>query len=157
MARTPLMAGNWKMNLDHLQAIAFVQKLAWSLKDARHDFTAVEVAVFPPFTDLRSVQTLVAADKLPLAFGAQDGHKHDAQYMALAARICETCMAMYTRTRTGSRENSGFSTCMRPSRSIEFVMLHIWCFDSFVVSTPARSCPGSRYTVAPGMFASSRS
>jgi hypothetical protein len=37
-----------------------------------------------------------------LAFGAQDGHKHDAQYMALAARICETCMAMYTRTRTGS-------------------------------------------------------
>ena len=70
--RTPLIAGNWKMNLDHLQAIAFVQKLAWSLKDARHDFAEVEVAVFPPFTDLRSVQTLIAADKLPLAFGAQD-------------------------------------------------------------------------------------
>jgi len=70
--RIPLIAGNWKMNLDHLQAIAFVQKLAWNLKDAGHDFTAVEVAVFPPFTDLRSVQTLVAADKLPLAFGAQD-------------------------------------------------------------------------------------
>ena len=47
--RTPLIAGNWKMNLDHLQAIAFVQKLAWSLKDAHHDFTDVEVAVFPPF------------------------------------------------------------------------------------------------------------
>ncbi|MEO6200057.1 MAG: triose-phosphate isomerase [Cryobacterium sp.] len=75
--RTPLIAGNWKMNLDHLQAIAFVQKLAWSLKDAQHDFTAVEVAVFPPFTDLRSVQTLVAADKLPLAFGAQDISEHD--------------------------------------------------------------------------------
>ncbi|TFB83164.1 triose-phosphate isomerase [Cryobacterium sp. Hh7] len=70
--RTPLIAGNWKMNLDHLQAIAFVQKLAWNLKDANHDFAAVEVAVFPPFTDLRSVQTLVSADKLPLAFGAQD-------------------------------------------------------------------------------------
>ncbi|MFC5930237.1 triose-phosphate isomerase [Cryobacterium melibiosiphilum] len=70
--RTPLIAGNWKMNLDHLQAIAFVQKLAWSLKDANHDFTAVEVAVFPPFTDIRSVQTLISADKLPLAFGAQD-------------------------------------------------------------------------------------
>jgi triosephosphate isomerase len=70
--RTPLIAGNWKMNLDHLQAIAFVQKLAWSLKDAAHDFTAVEVAVFPPFTDIRSVQTLISADKLPLAFGAQD-------------------------------------------------------------------------------------
>ncbi|MBG6058706.1 triosephosphate isomerase [Cryobacterium sp. MP_M5] len=70
--RTPLIAGNWKMNLDHLQAIAFVQKLAWNLKDAKHDFSAVEVAVFPPFTDLRSVQTLVSADKLPLAYGGQD-------------------------------------------------------------------------------------
>jgi triosephosphate isomerase (TIM) len=70
--RTPLIAGNWKMNLDHLQSIAFVQKLAWSLKDAGHDFATVEVAIFPPFTDLRSVQTLVSADKLPLAFGAQD-------------------------------------------------------------------------------------
>ncbi|WP_022885089.1 triose-phosphate isomerase [Glaciibacter superstes] len=76
-ARTPLIAGNWKMNLDHLQAIAFVQKLAWSLKDADHDFATVEVAVFPPFTDLRSVQTLVAADKLPLAYGAQDVSEHD--------------------------------------------------------------------------------
>jgi triosephosphate isomerase len=65
------------MNLDHLQAIAFVQKLAWSLKDAGHDFTSVEVSVFPPFTDLRSVQTLISADKLPLAFGAQDVSAHD--------------------------------------------------------------------------------
>jgi triosephosphate isomerase len=71
-ARTPLIAGNWKMNLDHLQAIAFVQKLAWNLKDAGHNFADVEVAVFPPFTDLRAVQNLVAADKLPLVFGAQD-------------------------------------------------------------------------------------
>jgi triosephosphate isomerase (TIM) len=75
--RTPLIAGNWKMNLDHLQAIAFVQKLAWSLKDSNHDFSSTEVAVFPPFTDLRSVQTLVSADKLPLAFGAQDVSAHD--------------------------------------------------------------------------------
>ncbi|GAA3867227.1 triose-phosphate isomerase [Leifsonia kafniensis] len=75
--RTPLMAGNWKMNLDHLQAIAFVQKLAWSLKDANHDFATVEVAVFPPFTDLRSVQTLISADKLPLTFGAQDVSMHE--------------------------------------------------------------------------------
>ncbi|MCU1423734.1 MAG: triose-phosphate isomerase [Microbacteriaceae bacterium] len=70
--RIPLIAGNWKMNLDHLQSIAFVQKLAWSLKDARHDFGTAEVAVFPPFTDLRSVQTLISADKLTLAFGGQD-------------------------------------------------------------------------------------
>jgi triosephosphate isomerase (TIM) len=75
--RTPLIAGNWKMNLDHLQAIAFVQKLAWGLKDARHDFSSVEVAVFPPFTDLRSVQTLISADRLPLTFGAQDLSEHD--------------------------------------------------------------------------------
>jgi triosephosphate isomerase len=76
--RIPFIAGNWKMNLDHLQSIAFVQKLSWTLTDARHDFSAVEVAVFPPFTDLRSVQTLVAADKLPLVFGAQDISEHDA-------------------------------------------------------------------------------
>jgi len=75
--RVPFIAGNWKMNLDHLQSIAFVQKLAWSLKDARHDFGSAEVAVFPPFTDLRSVQTLISADKLDLAFGAQDLSAHD--------------------------------------------------------------------------------
>jgi triosephosphate isomerase len=75
--RTPLIAGNWKMNLDHLQSIAFVQKLAWTLKDAQHDVGSAEVAVFPPFTDLRSVQTLVNADDLPIAFGGQDISAHD--------------------------------------------------------------------------------
>lgn len=75
--RIPLMAGNWKMNLDHLQAIAFSQKLAWTLKDADHDYRKVEVAVFPPFTDLRSVQTIVDADKLDLAYGGQDLSPHD--------------------------------------------------------------------------------
>src|SRR6201747_1306634 len=75
--RIPFIAGNWKMNLDHLQSIAFVQKLAWSLKDARHDYATAEVAIFPPFTDLRSVQTLIAADKLPLKFGGQDVSAHD--------------------------------------------------------------------------------
>jgi triosephosphate isomerase (TIM) len=75
--RLPLIAGNWKMNLDHLQSIAFVQKLAWSLKDAGYQAKEVEVAVFPPFTDLRSVQTLIAADDLPLALGAQDLSVHD--------------------------------------------------------------------------------
>jgi len=75
--RTPLIAGNWKMNLDHLQSIAFVQKLAWSLKDANHDYATTEVAVFPPFTDLRSVQTLISADKLELAYGGQDVSQYD--------------------------------------------------------------------------------
>jgi len=74
--RTPLMAGNWKMNLDHLQATHLVQKLAWALKDAKHDYAAVEVVVVPPFTDLRSVQTLVDADKLDIRYGAQDVSAH---------------------------------------------------------------------------------
>jgi triosephosphate isomerase (TIM) len=76
-ARRPLIAGNWKMNLDHLQSIAFVQKLAWSLKDAKHDYAKVEAAIFPPFTDLRSVQTLIDADKLDLELGAQDLSEND--------------------------------------------------------------------------------
>ncbi len=75
--RTPLMAGNWKMNLDHLQAIALVQKLAWTLKDAEHNYEDVEVAVFPPFTDIRSVQTVVDADKLGVCYGGQDLSPHD--------------------------------------------------------------------------------
>jgi triosephosphate isomerase len=75
MARTPLMAGNWKMNLNHLEALALVQKLAFSLTD--EDFDAVEVAVLPPFTDIRSVQTLVDGDKYRIAYGAQDVSEHD--------------------------------------------------------------------------------
>ncbi|WP_127129131.1 triose-phosphate isomerase [Georgenia sp. SYP-B2076] len=75
--RTPLMAGNWKMNLDHLEAIALVQKLAWTLKDAKHDHEQVEVVVLPPFTDLRSVQTLVDGDKLDVRYGAQDVSAHE--------------------------------------------------------------------------------
>jgi len=75
--RVPLIAGNWKLNLDHLQAIALVQKLDWTLKDGKHDYADAEVAIFPPFTDLRSVQTIVAADKLKLAYGAQDLSQHD--------------------------------------------------------------------------------
>ncbi|MFF2326073.1 MULTISPECIES: triose-phosphate isomerase [unclassified Streptomyces] len=73
--RTPLMAGNWKMNLNHLEAIAHVQKLAFALADK--DYDAVEVVVLPPFTDLRSVQTLVDGDKLKIKYGAQDISAHD--------------------------------------------------------------------------------
>lgn len=74
--RTPLMAGNWKMNLDHLQAAHLVQKLDWTLKDGKHDHGAVEVVVLPPFTALRTVQTLVDGDKLELRYGAQDLSPH---------------------------------------------------------------------------------
>ena len=68
--RLPLMAGNWKMNLNHLEAIAVVQKLAFALNET--DLEACEVAVLPPYTDIRSVQTLIDADKLDLRYGAQD-------------------------------------------------------------------------------------
>lgn len=74
MARKPLMAGNWKMNLNHFEAIALVQKLAFALDDA--DFAAVDVAVIPPFTDIRSVQTLIEGDKYDIQYGAQDISQH---------------------------------------------------------------------------------
>ncbi|MDN5569916.1 MAG: triose-phosphate isomerase [Propionibacteriaceae bacterium] len=75
--RTPLMAGNWKMNLNHVEATGVVEKLAWTLKDAKHDAAQSEAAVIVPFTDIRTVQTLVEGDKLPLAYGAQDISAHD--------------------------------------------------------------------------------
>ncbi|GAA3623946.1 triose-phosphate isomerase [Microbacterium awajiense] len=75
--RMPLIAGNWKMNLDHLQTVAFIQKLHWSLRDGGHTEGTVDVAVFPPFTDLRTAQTLIDADKIPFALGGQDLSAHD--------------------------------------------------------------------------------
>jgi len=75
MARTPLMAGNWKMNLNHIEAIALVQKLAYTFN--AEDYAALDIAVIPPFTDIRSVQTLVDGDKLALKYGAQDIAKAD--------------------------------------------------------------------------------
>jgi triosephosphate isomerase len=68
--RRPLIAGNWKMNLNHLEAIALVQKVAYSLPEKT--LGSVDVVVLPPFTDLRSVQTLIDGDKLLLTYGAQD-------------------------------------------------------------------------------------
>ena len=74
-SRLPLMAGNWKMHENHLEAIALVQKLAFTLTD--RDYDVVEVAVLPPFTALRSVQTLIDGDKLRIAYGAQDLSPYD--------------------------------------------------------------------------------
>ena len=74
-ARKPLIAGNWKMNLNHLEAIALVQKIAFALP-AKY-FEKVDVTVIPPFTDIRSVQTVVDGDKLLLTYGAQDLSEHD--------------------------------------------------------------------------------
>ena len=75
MSRKPLIAGNWKMNLNHFEAIALVQKIAFSLPDKYYD--KVDVTVLPPFTDLRSVQTMVDGDKLLLTYGSQDLSQHD--------------------------------------------------------------------------------
>ncbi len=75
--RTPLMAGNWKMNLNHQDAVVLVQKLAWTLSDKKHDYGQVEVVVVPPYTDIRSVQTMVDGDRLQIKYGAQDVSVHD--------------------------------------------------------------------------------
>jgi triosephosphate isomerase (TIM) len=75
VSRKPLIAGNWKMNLNHFEAIALVQKIAFSLPEKYYD--KVDVTVLPPFTDLRSVQTLVDGDKLKLTYGGQDLSEHD--------------------------------------------------------------------------------
>ena len=72
MHRHPILAGNWKMNLDHLEAIALVQQLVYHL-DAK-DYAANEIVVIPPFTALRSLQTLIEGDRLPLGLGAQNCH-----------------------------------------------------------------------------------
>lgn len=74
-ARKPLISGNWKMNHTHLDAIAVVQKLAYTLSAA--DYERAEVSVHPAFTALRSVQTLLDADEIPIALGAQDVHPAD--------------------------------------------------------------------------------
>ena len=75
--RVPLMAGNWKMNLNHQEAVVLVQKLAWTLDDKEHDYGKVEVVVVPPFTDIRSVQTVVDGDRLKIRYGAQDVSTQD--------------------------------------------------------------------------------
>jgi triosephosphate isomerase len=72
--RKPLIAGNWKMNLTHLEAIALVQKIAFGLRAGEAE--QVEIAVLPPFTSIRSVQTLIEGDKLPMVFGGQDVSRH---------------------------------------------------------------------------------
>ena len=70
--RKPLISGNWKMNLNHFEAIQLVQKLSYAL--TKDDVDAVDVSIHPPFTDLRSVQTVLEADKIPISLGAQNCH-----------------------------------------------------------------------------------
>ncbi|HEV8297531.1 MAG TPA: triose-phosphate isomerase [Acidimicrobiales bacterium] len=71
-SRTPLISGNWKMHHNHFEAIQTVQKLSYAL--SKDDYQAVDVSVHPPFTDLRSVQTVLESDNIPIALGAQHCH-----------------------------------------------------------------------------------
>ena len=75
MSRMPLISGNWKMNLNHFEAIQTVQKLAYLV--AKDDLATAEVSIHPPFTDIRSVQTVIDGDKLGYALGAQHCHWED--------------------------------------------------------------------------------
>ena len=70
MARTPLIAGNWKMNLDHLEAIKNIQKLTFALP--KEYYEKVDITVLAPFTDLRSIQTVVNGEKMRISYGAQN-------------------------------------------------------------------------------------
>src|SRR4051812_29339786 len=103
--RRPLIAGNWKMNLTHLDAIGLVQKLAFTIPEKVLD--DVEVVVLPPFTALRSVQTLVTGDKLDVGYGAQDLSVHDSGAYTgevsgamLAALACQYVTVGHSERRT---------------------------------------------------------
>lgn len=111
-ARQPLLAGNWKMNLNHLEAIAHVQRLAFALAPA--DFDAADVVVLPPFTDLRSVQTVVDADRLRLRYGAQDlspydsgAHTGDVSGAQLAKLGCTFVVVGHSERRADHGEDDG--------------------------------------------------
>ena len=108
--RRPLLAGNWKMHLTHLEAIALVQKIAFSLKEP--ELEAVEVVVLPAFTALRSVQTLIDGDKLLLGYGAQDlspypsgPYTGDVSGVMLAKLGCQYVVVGHSERREHHRED----------------------------------------------------
>lgn len=103
-ARKPLIAGNWKMHNNHLEAIALTQKLGFALVEK--DFTATDIAIMPPFTALRSVQTLIDGDRLQLLYGAQDVSQHpdgaytgDVSARMLAKLGCQFVLAGHSERR----------------------------------------------------------
>lgn len=96
--RVPLMAGNWKMNCDHLEAAQLVQKTVWGLSDSGHDFAEIEVAVAPPFTALRTVQTLIEGERWKIRLSAQDvsEHPHGAYTGDVSAAMLAKLKVAYT-------------------------------------------------------------
>jgi triosephosphate isomerase len=74
--KVPLIAGNWKMNQNHLEAMHLIEEIDWELKDVEYDFSTGEVLIIPPFTDIRSAQMLFDAEKMQMSLGAQDVSTH---------------------------------------------------------------------------------
>ncbi len=131
--RIPLMAGNWKSNLNHHEAVVLVQKLAWTLSDKGHDPARSEVAVIPPFTDLRSVQTLVDGDRIPIRYGAQDVSRHDGGAYtgeisaAMLAKLgCRYVLVGHSERREHHGENDGLVNA-KAARVVEAGMTPIVC------------------------------
>src|SRR5262245_56690693 len=130
-ARRPLMAGNWKMNLTHREAIALVQKLAFSLTE--QTLTDVEVVVLPPFVDLRSVQTSVDEDKLLIGYGAQDLSPHgsgaytgDISGVMLAALGCSYVVVGHSERREYHGEDDVL-VASKVRAALTHQITPIWC------------------------------
>ncbi len=122
--RRPLVAGNWKMNLTHLDAIALVQKISFSLTEVQLE--QVEVVVIPPFISLRSVQTLVDGDKIEIGYGAQDLSPHakgpytgDISGHMLAALKCSYVLVGHSERREHHREDDDLVNAkLRAARAV---------------------------------------
>jgi triosephosphate isomerase len=109
--RKPLIAGNWKMNMDHVQGTDLLQHLAEALSEAKHDADRVEVAVFPPFTTLSTVQALIQDDGLSLSSGGQDvspfdsgAYTGDTSAQFLAKLGCKYVLVGHSERRTIHKE-----------------------------------------------------
>ncbi|MFQ1003028.1 triose-phosphate isomerase [Modestobacter sp. SSW1-42] len=129
--RRPLIAGNWKMNLTHLEAIGLVQKLAFSLTDVQLE--AAEVVVLPPFTALRSVQTLVAGDKLAIGYGAQDlstadegAYTGEVSGAMLAALACQYVVVGHSERRTLHGEDDALVSA-KVRKALEHGLVPLLC------------------------------
>ena len=154
MARKPLMAGNWKMNLNHVEAVGLVQKLAWTLDDKKHDPDKSEVIVLPPFTDLRTVQTLVDGDRLEIGYGAQDvsafdngAYTGDISADMLVKLGCRYVIGRALRAAAASTARTTTSSTPRPRRRSRGGIVPIVCVgEGLAVRQAVR--PGARY-VAP--------
>jgi triosephosphate isomerase (TIM) len=130
-ARKPLIAGNWKMHNNHFEAIALTQKLAFTLTD--RDFSAADVALLPPFTDLRSVQTLIEGDKLRFLWGAQDVSQHedgaftgDVSARMLAKLGCQFVLAGHSERRQYHHEDDALINA-KVRRILERSMTPVLC------------------------------